>query len=247
MKLSIAICHAPFSSQRSLWVAEMVREIRSYDGPELVDLAVIGDGKREGCRPTAHRAWREGLRHGATHHLVLTDDAQPCRDFVAGVLAAIEVREAEPLCFYGTRKILAEAYNQGDSWAVIDDGCWGVATCLPVAYIEPWMEWEQEWIDPSCPHDDSGMAAWLLFIGMPVWVSVPSLVEHRGHSTSLLGQNNKNKVATNYIGADQSALAIDWTRGLAKPLRQRVSFPGTTIRKWVNEERLAAYRAAKRR
>lgn len=198
--LSVSVMHHP---KRASYLPSLLSRLDSRTH-------VICDEKSEGVWPTARRAWTS-YDPAATHHLVLQDDVVPCLDFLAGAERALSVHPEVPVSFYANRAAVEEARAVRVNWAVIPDGAWGQAMCLPVSMIPPWLAWVDENVMSSFKHDDSRLTMWLLRTRCPVWCTAPSLVEHGLPGESLLGNSNRGRVARWYIGADKSALSIDWS------------------------------------
>jgi hypothetical protein len=203
--------HHPKRAER---LPALVAGLSGFSRPQ-----VVTDVTSAGPWPTAKRAWR-AVRAGATHHLVLQDDVLLCRDFAEAASRALAVKPDVPVCFYANRAAVDQARNAGGSWAMIADGCWGQAICLPVPLVDSFLAWEARRVRPEFPHDDSRVSMWCVETGRPVWVTVPSLVEHDGHSDSLIGNRAPiPRVARWFIGAERSGLDIDWRQGVDAPPR----------------------------
>ena len=195
--LSIAIMHMPFAIDRVKHV-EAMREHFDPDDERLARVATIADTAKQGPWPTARRAWSAGLQprgSKVTHHLVLQDDVALCRNFVAQATTALAACSSAPVSFYANRKVVDEARESGVHWAVISDGIWGQAPCLPVGLIQPFLSWCDEFIAADFKHDDSRLTLFCLVHKLPVWCTVPSLVQHLEPKRSLLGNANSNRVA----------------------------------------------------
>jgi len=211
VKLSLAIMTHP---ARAGLIPQLVKRL----GPRT-PRQIISDVTSQGVWRTARRAWEAAPRN-ATHHLVLQDDVIPCRKFYQAALDAIGAVPDRPISFYANRKIITAALEAGSSWAVIPDGAWGQAMCLPASMIPDWIAWCDRHVDKSFRHDDTRLTLWLLYVQRPVFCTVPSLVEHGLPAQSLAGNSNRNRVARCFIGADADGTAIDWTLGLSDPPAQ---------------------------
>ena len=152
----------------------------------------------------------------ATHHLVLQDDAVIPRDLVAGVEAALDHAPQDvPVCLYvgkvrPYREMVTEYIGraQDASWLVMDRLNWGVAVVFPTSIIDGLVEFcDRETI----PNYDSRMSKWFEANNMPVWYPWPSLVDHRESPSLVPGRGHSGRVAHRFIGADTSALAIEYT------------------------------------
>jgi hypothetical protein len=153
----------------------------------------------------------------ATHHLVIQDDAVIPRDLTAGVEAALHhVPEGAPLCLYvgkvrPYREMVTEYVARaaaGVSWLVMDRLNWGVAIVIPTNVIDDLVAYCDAL---SIPNYDSRISKWFEAHGTPVWYPWPSLVDHRESPSLVPGRGHAGRVAHKFIGADASALAIDYT------------------------------------
>lgn len=169
--------------------------------------------------------WDTGRRallqydHQATHHLVIQDDAIPCRDLVAGVEKALDyVAPGSPVGLYFGRRapypsrlrfLTGEMERSGDfiSWIRINKIIWGVGIVIPTAVIPDAIRYCDE---VNVPNYDLRLSRFFEVARIPVWFTWPSLVEHRD-SPSLIADRTAGRVAFNFLGADKSALDVDWS------------------------------------
>lgn len=165
--LSTIIIHAPWSLDRRLLVEAMRREMPAAE--VLVDERRIGDHRianRRGCWPMAKLAWSAELL-GATHRLVLEDDAVLCDGFAELAARAIAYRpEAAISLFRGERTC-------------------SVATILPAAVIAPWLAWASAGEERVRPHHDQLIELGMAALGVTHLYAEPSLVEHAGVASLL--------------------------------------------------------------
>src|SRR5690349_1858425 len=112
MLSSVAIQHAPWATDRREWVRAIIEQLRD-EAPEL-PVVIVADEAREGCWPTFRRALEVGQT--GTHHLLLQDDLELCRDFVATVNAAIEARPHAILNLYTCSDVVPLSRERGDAW-----------------------------------------------------------------------------------------------------------------------------------
>ena len=218
----------------NLSVAIVTHPARAADLPGTLDAVygadhttILSDDHGMGCWRNCMRAWRS-VSERATHHLVIEDDLIFCRDFMDGVRAAIEMQPYAPISFYANRKECQEAHDQGKSWVLIPDGTWGQAVCLPAQMARDFTAWCDRRISPEAPKGehvylDSFLALYLMEIKKAAWCTVPSLVDHAGANRSLIGIGHAQKRARVFLGADRSALEIDWTKGFDRPVRGKPS------------------------
>jgi len=210
--LSIAIQHTPKHADRRKWVQAMMDQLRGED-PQI-PVMLIEDTNEEGCWPTHRRALEAA--GGTSHHLVLQDDLGLCRDFIGSVREVICARPANLIALYTNSASVFKARQRGESW-IEKAGVSGPAVIWPNELIRKFVEWQDTHIDSSFPWDTVRVSMWLIKTSRKAFATVPSLAQHLGHKASILGLNGRDKTATWYIGANQSGLGIDWTRGLASP------------------------------
>lgn len=174
-----------------LSIAVMAHPAREQAAEQLaldIDARVTWDRHRD--------EWETGSRAlaaydpQATHHLVLQDDALPVAGFRAHAAAAIAQHPDSLISFYlgksrpphlqrrFTRATLA-ADEQHAAWISSDRLHHGVAIALPIADIDPLLEWCRI---PNLPYDER-IGAWYRFARRPVLYTWPSLVDHADTDT----------------------------------------------------------------
>lgn len=152
----------------------------------------------------------------ATHHLVLQDDAVIPRDLVAGLEAALaHAPQDVPVCLYvgkvrPYREMVTEYVNRArdTSWLVMDRINWGVAIVFPTRIIDDLVA---HCDTQTIPNYDTRMSKWFEAKHIPVWYPWPSLVDHRESPSLVPGRGHAGRVAHRFIGADASALDIDYS------------------------------------
>lgn len=166
---------------------------------------------------TGRRAW-EAHDPGATHHLVIQDDALVCRDLPAALEAGLDHVPEQAIVspYVGTRRPMAakveravtQAQTAGSSWIVMRGLNWGVGICAPVASIPEMLVWCDR---QTYPNYDRRVGRYYLERRWPTWCTWPSLVDHR-EVPSLCGHGG-GRVAHQFLGEDASALEVDFSRG----------------------------------
>jgi hypothetical protein len=201
--LRVAITHVPGSPLRDETVAKQLDLIP--------DAIVITDPEREGVWPTTVRAYEAIAADpgNATHALVLQDDMLPCGSFVPNTLAAVEAVPDYAVSLFSMRKGVQDAAARGDRWVRTVDGVWGGSTVIPIGWVRPFLRWCEKIVRPSFKHDDSRLYAYIVLESLGhVWHTCPPLLQHVGASDSLLGQNNRNRIASSW---DADLPVLDWT------------------------------------
>lgn len=138
---------------------------------------------------TARAAWA-AVGQDATHHLVLQDDVMPAPGLLDAVRRAAGARPEHALAFFaewGSRSAtpIRIAALCGSAWAeVVDFYIPAQALVLPAAVARA-ADGYLATQDEDTP-DDIALHGYLHGAGVPIWVSVPNLVEH-ADTPSLIG------------------------------------------------------------
>lgn len=168
------------------------------------------------------------FRPAAEFHLVIQDDAIPCRDLVAGAERAMAAAGERPVGLYVGRvrpmnrqhivgPAIDRAVKRGATWIAMEGPTWGVAIAVPTSHIPEIVKWGDRHTD--IPNYDTRIARYYRSQGIDCWYTVPSLVDHRPvkDNPSLLSGRTGNRRAHYFIGKDRSALEVEWD---AEPCRQ---------------------------
>ncbi|MFB6889815.1 hypothetical protein ACFCX4_10930 [Kitasatospora sp. NPDC056327] len=162
--------------------------------PEL-DLTIASDPEPDGP-PTALRSARvawESVRPGATHHLVLQDDAVPAEDLLERLLPLLEAEPKSAVCLFtewGSRTSYAvrtAAMLGHDLAPAVDDYVPSVALVLPAELALGFAGFIRAKADTGHP-DDVAMLHYLADRGTRTVVPVVNLVDHH-NDVSLVGNN----------------------------------------------------------
>lgn len=170
--------------------------------------------------------WDTGARAMETYdedadwHLVLQDDALPCRNLLPGLERALDqVPQQAVVCPYlgsgrPTHWSVAKAADQADVegavWIVTRALMWGVGIIVPTYTIDDMLDWCDR--KASWPAYDKRVGQYYLRLGWPTWYPWPSLLEHR-EVPSLINHGD-GRVAYRFLGEDVSALDVDWSAGV---------------------------------
>jgi len=147
---------------------------------------------RYGMWGNCRRAWQLA-DPGSDYHVVIQDDAIIGRDFYANVKTQIEARPGHAFSFYfGNRKNMYALVNLGlqSGGLSLNWLSWGVAVGLPTKRIPEMIKFCDNLPHRYYNHDDTMIAKWLQWAGIPVWYPLPSLVDHRT-GPSLIGEGTK--------------------------------------------------------
>lgn len=227
--LSITVTHHP---SRAEWLAELLEDL----GPFGKTARVCSDPGKSGSWPTTKRSWSD-IPEDADYHMVIEDDVVVCKDFVVGMKRAIRHRPAAIIAPYSAQwgTLAQEAYAAGRSWVQIPGKMSGQCICMPAVWARRFIPWHESWLPPyedtdfwvkkhGCVTEYRRKAAWCNWsdwrvrmfaktFKLPIWFTVPSLVDHRGFDSGVNpGGNAPTKRAQIFIGRDRSALEVDWSK-----------------------------------
>lgn len=161
---------------------------------------------------------------GATHHLVLQDDAVPCRDFVRSLGKAIAARPCHAVAPYSNRAACRLARTRGSSWAELSGELWGISICMPTPWWAEFRIWNKRAFTTNERfHDDARVALFLASQDRSTWCTVPSLLDHDTSTPSLLKHNSRVSTAAWALSPDVSGLTVDWDNGLSNAPKSGVS------------------------
>jgi hypothetical protein len=176
-RLSIAIMSHPKRARQARDLARRLNGARIVTDPAPT--------AQQSPLRTAIRSWR-AVAPGATHHLVVQDDVELSEEVLRRVEAAIRLFPDAALALYSnwSARNAAAIRLAGAAGATWVHGLGGeyfptLAVVLPAHRIEDYLEFATAhnvwWQD-----DDEVMRDFLDSRGIDAYISVPSLVEHRG-------------------------------------------------------------------
>lgn len=150
------------------------------------------DGKRAPIR--TYLVCLRSMPAWATHLLVIQDDARPCHDFRAKAQAAVEARPADVLALFlggapaRSARLAQQAHRRGETWVRMhaSDWCPTVATCWPRFHVERFLAYCEANPKLIGTGDDNVAGQYVRAENVPVWATIPSLVEHPDIEPSLI-------------------------------------------------------------
>jgi hypothetical protein len=210
MKISAAIMAHP---DRAESVAAL---LDALDRPVPVYWDPAGPPSGNGDRvwSVAREAWRMA-DPAAGYHVLIQDDAVPCRDFLTGLERALEhVEPGALVCPYlGQGRNVPARWGQmarraddtGAAWVRSGKLMWGVCLAAPVDILPEMIEWADR---KARMPDDMRVGRWFERAGRDVWYTWPSLVDHRT-GPSLTKHRAAERVARRHHPG--SALELNWS------------------------------------
>ncbi|MFI1890177.1 hypothetical protein [Streptomyces jumonjinensis] len=185
--LSIAVMTHPARRERADRLVETLRPLGVTIVPDPQP-----DGQ-PGTLRTSREAWRAAA-DGAAYHLVLQDDAVPCRDFGTHLADLLSQNPASPVALHAlwnTRNGAAVRWGAARGARLITAvpefvPCVGLL--MPRSAAEGYVAFAEGWPDPATP-DDVVMRHYFAAERLRLLLTVPSLVEHH-QSPSLVGNDH---------------------------------------------------------
>lgn len=169
---------------------------------------------------TGLRCLQAGISSDATHHVVIQDDAIVCRDLIAGLEQAVQTSDDRLVGLYvgnvrphaaTVGKKVDEAQRAGRSWVAMNGPMWGVGIVVPTVHLPALVAHYSKSREQNY---DRRIERWATAAKVECWYTIPSLVEHRSgeENPSLVpGRPSLTRRARVFIGADASALDVDWS------------------------------------
>lgn len=166
----------------------MNESIVFYDHPrEKEDRNAMQNAKHTWLAPTR-----------ATHVCVLQDDLELCNGFVQAVEKCAENFPFSIFSFYQPRLKQQDRSPETPYIRIMGCGMYGQAIMIPAKLIPLVFYWGDRNFGTDYPHDDTVIGFFAKVNEIHVMATIPCLVQHLGHSESVLGYNNKNKVSKVY-------------------------------------------------
>lgn len=143
---------------------------------------------------TGKRALLAGLKHG-DWHVVIQDDAILTPDFYENIENAIKALKQKTLIslYTGTARPMAKrvkdavAKAKDGEWLTNKQLLWGVGIVIPTSQIEPMLEFVE---DVDLQYDNK-IGEFYCRNSLPVYYTVPSLVDHNDNLGSLIDGHGK--------------------------------------------------------
>lgn len=192
-----------------------LESLATEDGKvKLVD--VIEDGEGRGCWHTAKRAWLSGIESGASHILVVNDDALLCKDFCKLLPELIRARPSSLISLFAMRQTVERfalpAFTQGKRWIDTNIWCNGLAMIMPRELARKAIEWIDANLYENEANDEIGFQLYMTLHGPPIAICNPSLVQHDPSMISTKSHCAPNREAQAYSFTPDLASSVDWSQ-----------------------------------
>lgn len=168
----------------------------------FMDVSISFDGAEASSHQEEWDNGKRALLKGANRgdwHIVVQDDAILCPDFYNNLVGAINAVPSKSIIslYTGTARPLGKrvktAVDKAEhcSWLQFWMLLWGVGIAIPSDHIEPMVEFVS-----APPYDsaqyDNRIGYFYNRNRLPVWYTMPSLVDHDDEVPSLLGGHGKD-------------------------------------------------------
>lgn len=180
-----------------------------------IDRDVFFDDRPNGgdAAYTSERTW--GLPFESdeiTHRCVIQDDVLCCRSFRTVLDQLVSLKPDAVFCLFCPSLKLKE-FQDADGMPqlvkITRGGMYGPAIVMPRTAVASVYDWGREQAaGQRILHDDVLFGEYALAHGMPIYTTIPSVVQHICPDRSLLGYNDKRKVSKVF---DMDACQFDWT------------------------------------
>lgn len=151
------------------------------------------------CWYNIKRCWQYPLEQGATHRLIICDDAELCDDFVKYATMCINKFPDAIWTFYNGSWIKDSCKKKDTPYTLVTGGkMGGLGICLPVEHIEPMIRFTDSWLGRDFIHDDGRVCFYALKNEIPVMCCIPSLMQHIGTKSYIPHHNNPNRVSRTF-------------------------------------------------
>ena len=208
VSLSCTLMHYQGASERRISLERIIQRLQ----PQKIvdhwrDFCVMSDMYKRGPWWNAKRCWEHAATQQTTHHLLLQDDIEVCKDFVTGVFDVIKVFPNDVLSlFHGPRK----NFDGSCRWGITNTGPWGQAIVMPTPLISKFLIWQDAHVDKRLKHDDSRLALFLYKTKRRTMVPFPNLIDHCQLKSVVGNSWSQPRVSSNFL-ADRSPHDFDWS------------------------------------
>lgn len=186
LRLAVVVQHHPARAHLLPTLLPLLGECEVVTDPEP-------DGKRAPIR--TYLACLRSMPSWASHLLIVQDDARPCLGFSRKCYELLAERPDDLIALFlggapvRSARLAQQAHRRGERWSRLhrSDWCPTVATVWPRALVTAFLEFLAA-RPPTGTGDDSVVGEYVRANDVPVWVTVPSLVQHPDVEPSLIGR-----------------------------------------------------------
>jgi len=212
MNITVTVMAHP---KRKAAAESLALQLKHYP---FTDVSITWDEKNEEW-DTGSRALRRGV-HRSEWHVVLQDDALLTPDFYENLVGAIQAVPSKVLIslYVGTTKPMPERVLEAvekaryASWLKSNMLLWGVGIALPSDHIEPLLDFVSDPMFCDTVYD-TRVGMFYQRNMLPVYYTMPSLVDHDDDLGSIIGTDAKaprraHRVATGRVNWNYAEVPI---------------------------------------
>ena len=143
-----------------------------------------------------------------THAVILQDDLQLCEGVLEIVKKCCEHFEGAVWSLFCSRITDSDKKTDSPYIKIKDCGMYGPAIIFPMKYLVDFKSWQKECVPEGFLHDDTVIGEYCKQNKIEVMSTIPSLLQHFGGRSSLLG-HNCNVISKVWKG-EKEPLKSDW-------------------------------------
>lgn len=177
---------------------------------QMDESAVFYDDEKLGCIGNALRIWGTPLKEDETHLLVLQDDVEVVNNFVEIANKCIAQFPKAIFGFYNY--VLRHEDKHRDSPYILmkNHNVKGESMLMPKEYIQGYIDfYNTELKSKGYPHDDATCRMYALLNDIPVFSTIPCIVNNLCPTNSVMGHNDANHYSRVWEGYDVDVKQFD--------------------------------------
>lgn len=167
----------------------IAQELKQLDMIKQKDFVVQYNGQTKNILECFNRALRSFEGTEVTHILVLQDDADLCNDFLPILEKCCENFPDAVWSLFNSRIKFEDKKSASPYIKIKGYGMYGVGIVFPKKYVNDFFDFQTECVPEGFIHDDTVIGEYCKQNKIDVMSTVPSLLQHLGGKSSLMGHN----------------------------------------------------------
>ena len=177
--------------------------------------------RSKNCLARTIKVLKESDNNEYTHIAVLCDDLELCNQFEEIVTTMCEVFPNVIFSPYNSRLQYTDRKTSSPYVRVNGCGVYGQCVIIPVSLIDKFLSWAEKHCPENYPHDDVAVGEFAYQTGVPVFATIPCILQHIEPCNSILKYNSPNKTSKVYNGqiAPSAENWLDKNYSISKVIR----------------------------